>query len=557
MFGRKHLSNFGIFAALSGIFSLLIIQFTLPNRSKLDRSITCSAVPGDALELADMVARLDESFEVHWRDRDLQPVESVGSLQLARRLALGLTGSVPSLEEIRQIENRPEGEQLDWYLDHILADRRTSQYLAERLARSLIGVEDGPFIVFRRRKFVEWLSEQIYMNRRYDDLVKSMLTAEGLWTDHPAVNFFTRTIVPDSDSSHPDPVQLAGRTSRALLGMRIDCLQCHDDFMGSIYLGSSDHPVGGRQRDFHGLAAFFAETENSLLGIRNNLNAASYQTQLLGTEAEELIHPAVPFLPQLDPSTFDNSRHRLALWMTHPQNRPFARAIVNRVWALLLGRPLIEPIDDIPLSGPFPSPLETLVDDFIASGYDLQRLIRVIAKSRVFALESSSLQTISKQHENNWAIFPVTRLRPEQMAGASLQATRLTTIDATSHIVTRLIKFGQQNDFITRFGDLGEDEFLDRGETVTQRLLLMNGDMIRENIDNTLNVPSKMRNLTSDDQKAIEVVFLATLTRRPTSEEVDFFQISLNRDSKNRITSQAFIDLYWAILNSAEFRWNH
>lgn len=556
----KFIGHVCLFVIFSGLSGLLIIQMTRFDRIKKHQlKLPYRLFDGDAevIELEETVRRLDESFASLWTKSDLKPTEPVNSLRLARRLAIGLIGSVPSLEEIRQLQSQPESEKVTWYLNHLLADRRSSQYLAERLARGLVGVEDGPFIVFRRRKFVDWLSDQIYLNRPYDELVRNILTAEGLWTDQPAVNFFTRTIIPDSESPHPDPVQLAGRTSRAFLGMRIDCLQCHDDFLGNVYLGSEERPVSGQQRDFHALAAFFEETENSLRGIRNNPQAAAYQTQLLDREAEEVILASVPFLPELDLLTDSHARKRLAFWVTHPQNRPFARAIVNRLWALLLGRALIEPVDDIPIAGPFPEPLEVLVDDFVESGFDLHRLIRVIAHSQVFALESKSADTVTDLHEKHWAIFPITRLRPEQMAGGTLQATRLTTIDATSNILTRLIKFGQQNDFITRFGDPGEDEFLDRGETVTQRLLLMNGDLISENIENTLNAPAKLRQLTTDDKKAIEVIYLATLTRQPSTEEIALFEDLLDRDEGKRITSQAFMDLYWAILNSAEFRWNH
>ena len=87
-------------------------------------------------------------------------------------------------------------------------------------------------------------------------------------------------------------------------------------------------------------------------------------------------------------------RQRLARWVTHPENRAFARATVNRVWALMFGRPLVEPVDEIPLKNslenPYPPGLETLADDFIIHKFDLQRLIRVIAATRVFGLDSIS-----------------------------------------------------------------------------------------------------------------------------------------------------------------------
>ncbi|MEC8590156.1 MAG: hypothetical protein VXZ15_01260, partial [Planctomycetota bacterium] len=82
---------------------------------------------------------------------------------------------------------------MNWWLNYILEDERFADYFAERLARAYVGVENGPFIVYRRRRFVHWLSDQILSNRPYDDLVRHLLTDEGLWTDSPAVNFVSVT----------------------------------------------------------------------------------------------------------------------------------------------------------------------------------------------------------------------------------------------------------------------------------------------------------------------------------------------------------------------------
>ena len=92
-------------------------------------------------------------------------------------------------------------------------------------------------------------------NRGYDQIVRDLITAEGLWTDRPEVNFLTVTF--DSNDGNPDPIRLAARTSRAFLGLRIDCLQCHNDFLGNVNLGDSDSIREGMQSDFHQLAAFY------------------------------------------------------------------------------------------------------------------------------------------------------------------------------------------------------------------------------------------------------------------------------------------------------------
>ena len=95
-----------------------------------------------------------------------------------------------------------------WWLDRLLDDRRTSDYLAERLARVLVGAQDGPFLVYRRRRFVSWLADELHTNRAYAEIVRQLIASDGLWTSRPATNFITVTIQPDDDRG-PDANQLA------------------------------------------------------------------------------------------------------------------------------------------------------------------------------------------------------------------------------------------------------------------------------------------------------------------------------------------------------------
>ncbi|MFT5303755.1 MAG: hypothetical protein ACI814_004575 [Mariniblastus sp.] len=506
-------------------------------------------------EIRSVAQRIDEAFEFEWEKDNLDHASRASELIVARRLSLGLAGTIPSLEEIRELESQEPKDRNHWWVSRLLEDQRTSQFIAERLARALVGVEEGPFLVFRRRRFVSWLSEEIRNNRPYDQLVHRILTNEGLWTDTPSVNFYTRTLTDEEAEGKPDPILLAGRTTRAFLGMRIDCLQCHDDFLGTINLGSAESPESGMQSDFHSLAAFFSQVDNSLLGIRDNPSREPYQYKLLDEQEPGVIPAAVPFNRNLD-SGEGGLRQRLASWVTHPDNKPFARATVNRMWAIMFGRGLVDPVDDISLEGPFPEALEILADDFVQNGYDLHRLIRIIATTEAIKLESQASFEVTRQHESSHAVFPMVRLRPDQVSGGIAQSTKLTTIDSTSHIITRLTKYGQQNDFVERFGDPGEDEFIDRGETVTQRLLMLNGKMIDERIESPLNAPLHLAGLAPNAAKAVEVVYLSTLTRRPSPEEAAEMVPAIETKRGKERTAEV-LDLYWTLINSAEFRWNH
>ncbi|MDZ4783996.1 MAG: DUF1549 domain-containing protein [Planctomycetia bacterium] len=504
-------------------------------------------------EVQATVEGLNAALRQSWQTAGVAPAPRAEDLAIARRISLALTGTIPSLEEIRKFEAYPGEGRLAWWTSHLLADRRSADYLAERFTRAYVGVVDGPFLLFRRRRFRIWLADELYANRPYDQLVRDLIATDGVWTDRPAANFITATINPDDENNKPNVNALAGRVTRAFLGIRLDCAECHD------------HPFAAwKQRDFQGLAAFFAQTENALFrgeskpfqGIREG--SGELEAEDYATGEKHVIAPAAPFQPELLPSAPEHRRARLAAWVTHPENKAFARATVNRIWALLYGRALVEPVDDIPLDD-VPAALDVLADDFSAHGYDLRRLIGAIVLSESFARDSAADdEGASERQEQTFAAFPLTRLRPEQVIGAVWQAARLSTVDDDSHILVQLTHYGETNDFITRYGDAGEDEFEPQSGTIPQRLLMMNGDLVHGKIEQNplANAATQLAWLAPDDQSAVEGAYLAVLTRRPTREEADHF-IARLRDSHGDDRARRVEDLYWTLLNSTEFSWNH
>jgi hypothetical protein len=331
--------------------------------------------------------------------------------------------------------------------------------------------------------------------------------------------------------------------------VRLDCVQCHDDNLGGPWL----------QSDFHELAAFFEPASSSLMGIRDT-GKEPYKVTYLGAEEEVAVPPKPPFNDQLFQAGPSDAtlRRQLADWVTHDENKPFARAMVNRVWALMFGKPLVEPIDSIPLEGEYPPGFETLAADFVEHGYDIQRLIRVIAATDAFQRDSRAEFEVTIDHENAWAVFPLTRLRPEQVAGAMLQSASLSTIDADSHIIKLVTRFGQENDFVKRYGDMGEDEFHDRGGTIPQRLIMLNGELVDERTkpNPVTNASTRIARLAPTDEKAVDIAYLAILSRQPDADESSFFIEQLN-GARGEVREQRLADLYWTLLNSSEFSWNH
>ena len=512
-----------------------------------------------AAGLLEVVAEVDQQFQQQWKERSLPFAPAAHTLTVMRRASLALHGTIPSLEEVKAFAlesgyEMTDDKVIDRYVNYLLMDRRYSDYLSERFARIFVGVDAGPFLIYRRGRFRLWLSDQLMDNKPYDELVHSLIDSKGVWTSDPEVNFVTAAIT-EGEDGRPDMMKLAGRTSRAFLGMRIDCLQCHDDRLGTITLNPNDPAEGGLQSDFHQFAAFYSQVKTGLYGVDDD--AEHYAYKYLGNEEEVIVPPVVPFFQELSDSK-GTRRGQLADWVTHPDNRAFARTAVNRIWAIVFGRPLVVPVDDIPLAGPFPLGLEALTDEFVESGFDLKHLIRVITRLQVFRLDSRADFEVTEAHEAVWSVFPLVRLRPEQVAGALNQTASLQTINADVSYLIRLQQQNEINNFVKRYGDTGEDEFEDRGGTVTQRLLLMNGNLSQSRIANGNggNASARISRLTEDDEDAIRAAYLTVLTRNPSQAELLYF-LKKFREKPDAQRGRVIEDLFWTLTNSTEFSWSH
>ncbi len=505
----------------------------------------------------------------------VEPAGKADDLTVLRRLSLALLGTIPSLEEIRRFEADTRPDRLTIWTDVILADTRFNDYFAERLARAYVGVEGGQFIIFRRDRFTNWLGEQLRDNVPYDQTVRSMLTDDGIWTDKAAVNFVTAGFANDQF----DPNKLAGRTVRAFLGQRIDCAQCHD------------HPFAHwKQTEFEGLAACFGQLDNTLVGVVDDPNM-KYQlpdgdkVDPMGQPVLRVVQPGVPFCLDVYPAE-GTPRGRLAQWVVHPSNQRFERAIANRIWGLLFGKPYLSDryvdevtnkpkwsdraVDDLPDPEDAESKTRTAVldllgADFRSHGCDLKRLIQVITSTDAFRRTSQHSARVAalndseqmEEIERRWGVFPLNRLRPEQVIGAMLQSNSVKTIDQNSHLFTRAFRFLKERDYVNEFGDPGEAELEQRTATIPQTLLNMNGEFAREMSQTGLfATPGTLRRFSPTNEALLDNAFLTCLTRRPTEAERKHFQGQLSERPKDA-DDAVLEDLFWTLYNCEEFTWNH
>jgi hypothetical protein len=529
-------------------------------------------------DIRNAVVAVDRFFEQNWQQAGVTPAPRADDLQILRRLTLALCGTIPSLEEIREFESDSGSERLDRWTVRLMADNRFADYFAERLARSYVGTDNGQVVIYRRDRFVDWLRQQLAQNTPYDEMARRIISETGLWTDHPATNYITSAMA----DGELDRNKLAGRTARAFLGQRIDCAQCHD------------HPFAQwKQGQFQGLAALFGQAHSSLVGVEDKAKLV-FEVEDRKTLKKHVVEPAVPFHPEWLPAT-GSLRERLATWITHPQNHRFERATVNRIWGLLYARPIHHPVDDLPdpPADGHQDVLDLVGVDFRAHGCDLRHMIRVIVASRPFQLDSARDETAtttkkvtaapSGKPENkksqwadnqdsaensagegdDWSIFPLTRLRPEQLIGAILQSTSLRTIDQNSHLLLRAKRYFQENEFVKQYGDMGDNELEERSGTIAQALLRMNGKLAAEALKaDPLSSVGRIAGFAGTNQTCLETCYLVALSRRPTKEESDYFVRQLacaekDKDKEKDAYAHAVEDVFWSLYNSPEFSWNH
>ncbi len=162
------------------------------------------------------------------------------------------------------------------------------------------------------------------------------------------------------------------------------------------------------------------------------------------------------------------------------------------------------------------------------------------------------------QREAAWAVFPITRLRPEQVVGSLLQASSLDTLNYQSHILVRFARAIGQSEFVKHYGDSGADEFAPQAGTIPQRLLMMNGKLVHEKTKDSLigSAATQIAVLASTDERAIEIAYLVCLARRPEPAERDHFVARL-AGTRGATRHERMGDIYWSLVNSTEFSWSH
>lgn len=499
-----------------------------------------------AREMKEMTARIDEILANHWRTNSVTTVESAGDAEFMRRCYLDLTGRIPTVSEAREFLSDERTERREYLLDELTDSYDHASHLAT-VWRTFLLIETADIEALGGiGEFEAWLTKRFRDNQPYDKLVTDLLLAEGRVKSSGPLMFYA--------AAKLRPEELARQTSRAFLGMRLECAQCHDDFFDDSW----------KQEDFWAYAAFFArisqpegriERVSPVMRVRDITRGEAKLP-----DSDDVVAPRYPMADaDLNAADDISRRQLLAAWLTSPDNPHFARATVNRVWAQLFGRGIVDPVDDMRVANPpiCPELLDELSTYFVRTGFDLRRLISTIARSRAYQLSSTSGED-EPSRRIHFAQMNVKCLTAEQLYDCMSVATGVDA--ATGNLVgdnglRRVNNFSRQA-FIERFSvPPGNSTQYQAG--IAQALTLMNGPLTHRATQQSSGLLGSLKADFFSDEQRVETLFLATLSRYPTPAERDTVVSFLNEAKDDQERAQSLSDALWALLNSAEFTLIH
>jgi hypothetical protein len=508
----------------------------------------------DSVNLAGWVDHnfIDRLARARFQEIGISPSPLCDDATFMRRAYLDAIGTLPSVEQATAFVASTEQGKRTKLVDRLLGltgdpvqDVHVNEYAAfwalkwSDLVKSnseTLG-EQGMWAMYN------WLRDSFRKNVPIDRTARELITARGNPYDNGPANYFVAFRGADA---------VAEASAQVFLGVRVMCAKCHH------------HPFERISRaDFRGLANFFAQVSSkpsagygklggpSVILVRSDEVPQSYPKTVLG----------MPVPARLKSGKSDR-REMFADWLTAPEIPALARNVVNRYVAYLLGRGLVEPIDDMRATNPASNPelLDALAEEFIKSGYDVRRLMRTIMTSRLYQL--SSQPTVSNAGDRRfYSHYLVKRIAAEPLLDAIDVVTGTPTRFRKLPLGTRAIDLPDaryDNYLLTVFGKPLREGVCEcerpTDPNLAQALHTLNSDTIMAKIAHPQGQVAKLLAAKKTDEQITAELYLAALGRRPTAAE----QASLTKMRREATDRRAFYeDLVWSLLNSKQFLFVH
>lgn len=492
----------------------------------------------------------------------LPPAPPSDDATFIRRAFVDTIGKLPTADETRSFLADGAPDKRDRLIEDLLARDEFVDYWAYQWSDMLLvnGTRLRPEAV---KSFYKWIREQVKANTAWDEFARQIVLAKGSSIENGATNFY---------ALHQDPEEMTENISQAFMGLSIGCAKCHN------------HPLEKWTNDqYYAMANLFARVHAKGWGGEPR-NGDGVRT-LFVTSRGDLVQPSksVPQPPApldgkpLPADSEQDRREYLATWLTAPDNPYFARAITNRVWANYFGVGLIDPIDDLRMSNPASNEelLAATAKFLVDHHYDLKALMRTILQSAAY--QASSQPPEASRDETRFyshyyprrmiaevaldAVSQVTSVPSEfdqiEYPGADFQKTEFYPKGTRaiqlydSAVVSRFLRtFGRNQRAITCQCERSNEPSL------VQALHISNGDTLRLKLAAK---DGRVETIASSGEplyRAIEELYLSALSRYPKDEEVSQL-LAATSEAKESERRALIEDLFWAVLSSREFLFNH
>ena len=513
---------------------------------------------------------IDARITAAWQREKITSASPSDDATFLRRVHLDLVGTIPTHDEAKAFLDDKDANKRAKLIDRLLADPRYAQHRADLWDMVYFGRSPPGYDAPKRAGFQRWLREQFAKNAPYDQIARAMLKAEGNTAEQGSPMYLVQYA--------RKPADAAVSVSQVFLGVQLQCARCHD------------HPFEDwTQLDFYGLAAFFARLRTVKVGKADSLDKIFLGE--MNTGEVEFTGPAIedepgkkgqpvgpkfllaskvddPPLPKdfKEPRNFPSGKappkpkfsrkDRLAEWITAADNPYFARAVANRVWAQLMGRGIVHPVDNMsPANKPtHPELLEALAKGLIEHKFDLKWLIREIVSSKTYQLGDGGEVVDATPR---W--FERARVRPlsaEELAGAWRVATDHDAADAKT--AERLKKnerfYPLTSGYMLRYFGTPANGVGDFQGGLHEHLYLNNGELGRVMSSGKGGLHHALVESKDPWPARVERLYLSILSRRPSDAEREKFVEYLSAEQRPHDRVK---EAMWALMTSSEFRFNH
>jgi hypothetical protein len=482
---------------------------------------------------------------------NLPPSPGCSDAEFIRRAFIDTIGVLPAVPETRAFLASAASDKREQLIESLLQRPEFVDYWTYKWSDLLL-VSSEKLRATALSSYYNWIRNNVAANTPWDQFVRQLVTAKGSNLENGAANFF---------GMHEDPTEMAETTSQAFLGMSINCAKCHN------------HPMEKWTNDeYFGFANLFAR-------VRAKSGGGDGEKVIFAATSGEVVQPRTgrPQKPRpLDgrPLPFDDANDRreaLADWLTAPDNPYFTRAIVNRVWANFLGVGLVERVDDLRLTNPASNDkLLAAAAHFLAEHkFDMKALMRVILESETYQRRSAPLPE-NIADERFYSRYYPKRLMAEVMLDAISQVTDVATefkgagsAAAPYPVGWRALQLPDSkvtSYFLDAFGRPDRLKTCECERTaqpsMTQVLHIANGDTVNKKLQSPKGRVAKLLADKVPNDQLIEEAYLSALCRYPTTMEKERIAKVLS-EAQEKDMRPAIEDIYWAILSSREFLFNH